>query len=144
MLTLLFFVFTVFNSDYRRFVDTSVAFINFPKQINFKMTLLRKIFFLTSDSSTFEYLSLLSFLSKKTYIWHLVDHRLIYYDITYMRYLVIIFRLCNLASTFIYALPIVALVLRMSSKVSPLSSTSDSAETWFCRMVSLIFDSLSF
>ena len=61
-----------------------------------------------------------------------------------MRYLVIIFRLCFLASTFIYALPIVALVLRMSSKVSPLSSTSDSAETWFCRMVSLIFDSLSF
>ena len=60
-----------------------------------------------------------------------------------MRYLVIIFRLCNLASTFIYALPIVAL-LRTSSKVSPLSSTSDSAETWFCRMVSLIFDSLSF
>ncbi len=60
-----------------------------------------------------------------------------------MRYLVIIFRLCILASTFIYALPIVAL-LRTSSKVSPLSSTSDSAETWFCRMVSLIFDSLSF
>ena len=60
-----------------------------------------------------------------------------------MRYLVIIFRLCNLASTFIYALPIVAL-LRTSSKVSPLSSTSDSAETWFCRMVSLMFDSLSF
>ena len=43
--TLLFLVFTVFNPDYRRFVDTSVAFIFFSKQLNFKMTLLRKIFF---------------------------------------------------------------------------------------------------